>query len=324
MSDLRLAVWGAGVMGERVARAAAGIPGVAVTAVIDTSDERAAVVASAVGAAPFRSLADAEGIDAVYIGLPNAAHHRACLEAASRGLHVLVDKPLTVTLREADEVVDAAMESGRYWMVGFSYRFRGEWRRARDIVRSGGIGEPYFVSDNVIEAYESTPKWYWSAEAGGGTVRLQSHHVFDRWEWVLGRAITAVSALTFVPADRDADLAATLSVQLGAGIIGSSALSFGVGFAAPPRVAFTIQGTQGSIELDESRRLLVSTPSGTSEESFDDDWLSTELADFVAGVRGEDRGQPTIGAGRRAVQLAELAGRSAAERRWVETVDADE
>ena len=125
-------------------------------------------------------------------------------------------------------------------------------------------------------------------------------------------------------ADGRTDLAATLNVQFGAGIVGSSALSFGVGYAAPPRVAFTIQGTLGSIELDESRRLLVSTPSGTSEESFDDDWLSTELADFVAGVRGEDRGQPTIRAGRRAVQLAELAGRSAAERRWVETEDADE
>ena len=324
MSDVRLAVWGAGVMGERVARAAADLPGLVVSAIIDTSHERAVAVASAVGAKPFASLAEAEAVDAIYIGLPNAAHRDACLEAASRGLHVLIDKPLTVTLREADEVVSAASDSGRYWMVGFSYRFRGEWRRARDLVTSGVIGEPYFVSDNVIEAYESTPAWYWSGEAGGGTLGLQSHHVFDRWEWILGKAVTAISAHRFVPSDRDADLSAILSVQFDSSIIGSSALSFGVGYDAPPRVAFTIQGTRGSIELDETRRLVVSTPGGMTEELFDDDWLSAELADFVAGVRGEDLGQPSLKAGRRAVQLAEAAVRSADEQRWVEIGDGDE
>ncbi|GAB2822425.1 hypothetical protein GCM10027022_11090 [Alpinimonas psychrophila] len=324
MSDVQLAVWGAGAMGGRVARAATKLSGVAVTAIIDSNYERAVAVASAVGAAPFRSLAEAEEVEAIYIGLPNAAHYEACLEAASRGLHVLIDKPLTVTLGEADQVVTAAIESRRYWMMGFSYRFRGEWRRARDIVKTGGIGEPYFVSDNVIEAYESTPDWYWNAEAGGGILRLQSHHVFDRWEWVLGRSVKAVSARTFVPADRDTDLAATLSVEFNSGMIGASALSFGVGYNAPPRVAFTIQGTHGSIELDESRRLLVSTQSGTTHELFDDDWLLTEIADFVAGLRGEDRGQPSIEAGRRSVQLAEAAGRSASESHWVEIGDLDE
>lgn len=321
-NGLRLAVWGAGVMGERVAQSAAALPGVALSAVVDLDESRARTVADPLGAGAFRSLGDAcevAGANAVYIGLPNAAHRDACLEAARRGLHVLVDKPLTTTLGDADEVLAAAERSDAFWMMGFSYRFRGEWRRAREIVREGGIGEPYFVSDDVVEAYRSTPAWYWSRAAGGGTLRLQSHHVFDRWEWMLGAPVTAISAQTVAPAGRDVDLAVTISARLGSSIVGTSALSFGVGYDAAPRVSFTVQGTDGLIELDETRRLIVSTDAGIVEETYDDDWLSAEVAAFVAGARGERLDQPTLTAGRRAVRLAEAAALSAAERAWIQT-----
>jgi len=309
-------------MGARVARAAAALPGVRVSAVVDRDRARADGVAGAVGAAAVASLeeAAAAGVDAVYIGLPNAAHRDACLEAARLGLHVLVDKPLTATVRDADDVLAAAAASDRFWMMGFSYRFRAEWRRAREIVLGGGIGEPYFVCDDVIEAYRTTPGWYWDPGAGGGTLNLQSHHVFDRWEWLLGAGITAVSAQTLAPAGATSDLAVTLSARLGPALVGSSALSFGVGYDAPPRVSFTVQGTTGMIEIDETRRLTVATPEGIVEEIHDgDDWLSAELAAFVAGIRGEQREQPSLAAGRRAVELAAAAALSASRGEWVLT-----
>ena len=322
MSEVRMAVWGAGVMGERVARAAAALPGVRVRAVIDRDHERAGRVAGAVGAAAVDTLADAAalGIDAAYIGLPNAAHRDACLEAARRGLDVLIDKPLTSTVRDADDVLAAASSSGGFWMMGFSYRFRAEWRRAHDIVRAGGIGTPYFVRDDVIEAYRTTPAWYWDPSAGGGTLNLQSHHVFDRWEWILGRDITALSAQTLTPVGATSDLAVTLSARFDSELVGSSAMSFGVGYDAPPRVSFTIQGTTGMIEIDETRRLTVATTDGIVEENHDgDDWLSAELVAFIAGVRGEEHDQPSLATGRRAVELAAAAGRSASRREWVAT-----
>ena len=109
-----------------------------------------------------------------------------------------------------------------------------------------------------------------------------------------------------------------LQAQLGPSIIGSSAMSFGVTYDAKPRVAFTVQGTRGMIGMDETRRLIVSTPAGIEERTFDgDDWLATQIADFVAGVRGTATGQPTLRAGRRAVQLADAARRSAAQGAWL-------
>ena len=318
---VRLAVWGAGIMGDRVARSASRLPGVVVSAAIDVDERRAGQVAAAVNARQFGTLAEAcagTAIDAVYIGLPNAMHQDACIEAARQGLHVLIEKPLTTTVRAANEVARVAAGSGRFWMVGFSYRFRAEWQRAREILGSGAIGEPYFVSDNVFEALRTTPDWYWRSEAGGGTLSLQSHHVFDRWEWLLQSEVTELSAQTISPAGAEVDLAVSLTARLGHSLIATSALSLSLGYDAPLRAIFTIQGTRGKIQLDEARRLTVVTEVGISEEDHsEDDWLTSELSAFLAGMRGDHRGQPTLEAGRRAVQLAEAAMTSTSGRSWI-------
>lgn len=321
---LRLAVWGAGIMGQRVARSASSLDGVEVVAVVDRDGDRARSVADGVGAQAFAELADAcvaTQATAVYIGLPNAAHRDACLEAAAQRLHVLVDKPLTSTSAEADDVVRAAREAGGFWMTGFSSRFRGEWRRARELIRAGTIGEPYFVTDTVVEAFRAAPAWYWDHRAGGGVLQLQSHHVFDRWEWLFDRAVTGLCAQTVTPEGHDAELSATITARLGPTLVASSAMSFGVGYDAPPRAALTVQGSRGVLELHESRRLVMATAAGTIEESFDDDWLVTELAAFAAGTRGEDAGLPGLAEGRRAVLLAEFAASSAARDGWIRTAD---
>lgn len=323
---VRLAVWGAGVMGERVVRAAAALPGVRVAAVLDRDAARAEAVARAVGASASASLSAAAeaGLDAVYIGLPNAAHRDACLEAAALGLHVLVDKPLTTDVADADAVLRAAGESGGFWMMGFSTRFRGEWRRARELVLAGAIGEPYLVTDTVIEAYRATPSWYWDRGAGGGTLQLQSHHVFDRWEWLLGRDVAELSARVTRPPSLegggDTEVSVALQARLGDAALGMSAMSFGLGYDAAPHLSLVVQGTRGMIELDGTRRLAVSTLDGVVEERFEhDDWLARELGDFVAGIRGEMLDQPTLAVGHRAVVLAGAAERSAASGLWVET-----
>lgn len=328
-ANVRLAVWGAGVMGRRVAAAASELPGVEVVAIIDRDLARALEAAREVGALAAVSFEQArQGVefDAVYIGLPNAAHRDACIAAAEHGVSVLADKPLTVDLDQADEVLAAAAASSGFWMMGFSFRFRGEWRRAREIIRSGEIGTPYFISDNVIEAYRRTPDWYWRQDAGGGTLNLQSHHVFDRWEWLLGASVTSLCVQTLLPEslanNADADLVAAMLARFGDQVLGSSAMSFGLRYDAQHRIALTVQGTEGMVEIDEGRRITVSTADGVWSEIIDDDWLAVQVEDFVAGVRGVDRGQPSLLEGRRAVRLADAARLSAARGTWVDVIAA--
>lgn len=87
-------------------------------------------------------------IDAVYIALPNSMHYDYALRALERGVHVLCEKPLTTSSRDAEELVRAADESGARLMTAYRLHFERANLEAAEIVRSGRIGEPRFFNSS--------------------------------------------------------------------------------------------------------------------------------------------------------------------------------
>jgi predicted dehydrogenase len=320
VSALRLGVLGAGLMGQRIAEAAAGTGRFTVAAVADIDKVRADGLASQFGADSFGGVDELlarSDLDAVYIGLPHHQHLAACLAAAEADLHVLIDKPLCNTLDEAQQILAAASASSRVWMLGFSYRFRSEWRRAQAAIAAGAIGKPYFVSDVVVEAYRSTPGWYWDAASGGGVIQLQSHHCFDRIAWLLGAAAQRVScAVVRLPAG--AEESAQIAVEYAGGVVAGISLSFGLAYESAPRTLFVVQGEDGMIQLDFSRTLRIVTADGVVEENHDgDDWLGRELAEFALAIDGSLTGYPALPEGVAALRGAVAAAQAAQAQTWV-------
>ena len=88
----------------------------------------------------YDALIAAPDIAAVFIPLPNHLHVPVTLDAIAAGKHVLCEKPLAMTAREARAVADAARVAGVVVAEGFMTRHHPQWRRAREIVRSGRIG----------------------------------------------------------------------------------------------------------------------------------------------------------------------------------------
>lgn len=314
MRQIRLGILGAGIMGRHVARTANALDRYDVTAVADIDRRQSSMVAQEAGAEAFGDAGEllAAGVtDAVYIGLPHHLHLRACLQATAAGMHGLIDKPLCNTDDEARLIEAAARDSGTTWMVGFSYRFRAEWRRARVLVSAGEIGEPVAVTDVIAEAADSTPAWYWDTGSGGGVLQLQSHHCFDRIAWLLGRDIREVTCrVATLPSG--AENAAYITAALDGGSMAAIALSFGVTHEAPVRALFVLQGTRGQIVISGNGCLTLSTASGVVEEHYDgDDWLGRELTEFADAVeRGQAR-TATLADGRHALRCARAAARSA-------------
>lgn len=128
-SRLRCAVIGTGHLGRFHAEKYAALPEAELTAVVDPDTERAAVIADALGTralSDYRQILDA--VDAVSIAAPTTLHYaiaRDCLEA---GVHVLVEKPITVTVDEADELVSVAARQGLILQVGHLERFNAAVR----------------------------------------------------------------------------------------------------------------------------------------------------------------------------------------------------
>ena len=124
MSALRAAVIGVGYLGRFHAQKYAAIPGVELVGVADTSPDQAAKVAAEVGTAAYSDYRELIGkVDAVSVVVPTQFHHSVARDFLAAGVHVLIEKPITVTIEEADELIALADHSKVVFQVGHLERF---------------------------------------------------------------------------------------------------------------------------------------------------------------------------------------------------------
>ena len=139
MSDpLQVAIIGCGSMGETHARCLATLDGVKIRAFCDAHQERAEALSRSYGAVyatsdPERVLTD-DQVDAVYICTYHDTHSALAIRAAQQGKHVMIEKPLALTLQECYDVGNAVEKSGITLMTGFKMRYYPAVSRAREFL----------------------------------------------------------------------------------------------------------------------------------------------------------------------------------------------
>ncbi len=139
-------------------------------------------------------LADRE-IEAVYIPLPNHMHAEWVKKAADAGKHVLCEKPFAMDAKEAEQAIRHAERKGVLVMEAFMYRFHPQWKRAREIVRAGEIGEVQSV--NTIFSYMLTdPSNIRNVlAAGGGAIPDIGCYAVSSARFLVGREPVRVVSL---------------------------------------------------------------------------------------------------------------------------------
>jgi UDP-N-acetylglucosamine 3-dehydrogenase len=140
-APLRLGVVGVGVMGCNHARVLAEMPGVRLVGVADPDDKQADSVGRALGCATVPDIRDLLelGVDAVSIAAPTHLHRSIALAAISRGVHVLVEKPITSSVEEGREIIAAARRAGVTLMVGHVERFNPAVQAIKEALRHEDI-----------------------------------------------------------------------------------------------------------------------------------------------------------------------------------------
>ncbi len=133
---LRVGVIGVGALGRHHARVLGDTPGVTLSAVVDVNEARAAEMAAQHGAAAHMTDASAlvGAVDAVTIAAPTEAHHALAAMLLDAGIHVLVEKPMTTTLEQADDLIARAGSRGLVLAVGHTERFNPAVDAARSFV----------------------------------------------------------------------------------------------------------------------------------------------------------------------------------------------
>lgn len=205
MNGVKVGIIGIGNMGSAHLRMITGgnIPDMTVTAVCDIDTKK---LNSARNTYPalrvfedYTDLLKNSDTNAVIIAVPHPLHAEIAIEAFKYGKHVLVEKPLDITVSAAEDLCAAAEKSGKVFAIMFNQRTNGLFRKAREIVKSGELGEikrSVWIITNWYrtQSYYDSGTWRatWRGE-GGGVLLNQAPHNLDIWQWICGRP-TAVTA----------------------------------------------------------------------------------------------------------------------------------
>jgi predicted dehydrogenase len=221
---VNVAIIGAGFMGETHASSYKKINDSNIVAIVDRVEEKGKKLAKKFDTKFYTDIEDLiknEDVDAIDICVPTFVHKDIVIKAANAGKHILCEKPLTLSLEDADEMIEAVEKNNVKAMVGHVLRFWPEYIKIKEIVDSGKLGEPLF---GFCERLAVPPDWYennWGLnEKNSGGVPLDLHiHDLDYLIWVFGEPdiVEAQGVYNPIQVDLGADVENTEPVTLDAG-----------------------------------------------------------------------------------------------------------
>ncbi len=190
--SLRTALIGPGKVADTHARALQSLSNL--VAVCGRDPAKTKTFADRYNLTPYTDLTqmlDTERIDALIVTSPHPQHAANSLPALERGIHVLVEKPLAITLADCDRMLDAASKHNARLSVVSQRRWYEPVRRVKSAIDNGKIGAPALGVVQVLgwrtpEYYEMDPwRGTWAGE-GGGVLVNQAVHQLDLFQWLMG------------------------------------------------------------------------------------------------------------------------------------------
>jgi predicted dehydrogenase len=302
VQTLRAAVIGVGYFGSRHAERLAKLPGIDLNYLVDADGSRVDTLAEQLGARTAQHYREVLGkVDIATVAVPTRMHAEVAEALLRSGTHVLVEKPLTATLQEADRVVSAAAANGRVLCVGHLERFNAALSAARS-----RIDDPRFIEAHRLASFK--PRG------------IDVDVILD----LMIHDLDIILSLTDSPV---ADVRANGVAVLTGGIdIANARIEFENGCVAnvtasrvstkqmrklrifQPECYIAVDFRERSLDIARVNRQTRNLPNaGISVERLtfpEADELEAELQAFVDAVRGEQRVAPSAQDGRRALELA--------------------
>ena len=324
METLRFGVIGAGGVGGNRIRQIQGRSDAKVVAIADVSEAALARHKANLGEVATYSdwrtmLSEQSDLDAVDVASPHTAHAdqvRACLE---RGLHVLVEKPMTTTAADARALIDLSEKQGKVLAVGYQRHGEARFRECRRLLQEGILGDlkliTVLIAQDCVWNFSKTPEGAyqtWRADpslSGGGHLMDTGSHIVDMLLWLTGLEPKRVAAFTNNHGG-DVDIFAAISIEFTNGCVGTMATT---AVAADGwREEFTFYGADGMLTVrDDGIRYQKQGGDLIWPKQFKDRGKDP-LENFIDAIHGDAEVQAPPVCGLRVVQLTETAYRSAA------------
>lgn len=242
------------------------VPHLSIGAIADVDPERRTAAAEAYPDVPvhdsLEAMLDSGAVDAIVTTVPHYLHPEMGIAGLKAGVHVLIDKPVGVYTRQAQELVDlAAATPDLTFAIMFNQRTNPLYVRLKEIVASGEIGRVMRTSWIITtwwrpQGYYDSSAWRatWGGE-GGGVLVNQAPHQLDLWQWICGVPQRVYAKLGYgINRDIAVENEVTALVDYGDGATGTF-VTCTYDLAGTDR--FEILGDQGKIVVDGSRTATV-------------------------------------------------------------------
>ena len=226
-------------------------------------------------------------IDAVLISVPHPMHAKIAIDALESGLHVLTEKPVDITVSAARRLNETADRCGKVFAIMFNQRTSPLYQRAREIVRSGQLGDlkrTVWMITNWYRTqyYYDSGDWRatWRGE-GGGVLLNQAPHNLDLWQWICGMP-TEITAFCEIGKWHDIEVEddVTILARYENGATGTFITSTG---DLPGSNRLEISGTKGSLTIEHGRLIFKRLKTDereicvTCKESWPSPEIETEI-----------------------------------------------
>lgn len=324
---LRLALSGAGTIGQVHSRNIALNPDCALAYVVDTQIERAQSLAAEHGASALPDIEAAlidPDLDAVIIGSSTNAHEQQLLASIAAGKACLCEKPLADSLDGAVRCLRAAKDAGVVAAVGFNRRLDRQYRQVFDRVRTGELGRIEMLHVASRGSRAPAPE---TAPLSGGMLREKGTHFYDLVSWIADSdpvEVYVAGACRIDPAFADYDDVDTAALTLRLADDTLATFDFGRRTAFGQDELIEVFGAEGMLISGRQRDGDVHLHAGTHtvgpgihsgwHDRFADSYVA-ELACFVRACNGTEPVHATLADAVRAQAVAEAAVVSSRENR---------
>ena len=243
----------------------------------------------------FEKLIADGGLDAVVVATPTTTHLDAAVCALEHGLHVFVEKPLTLSPADSWRLVQLAAERGRANQVGYHNRFVGTFAETRRLVQSGAIGTVYHIDGTAFGPVVTKEKtgftWRSKKAEGGGCLHDYASHVVDLMNWIIGPPRAVVGArLTSVYSEHVEDAVDAL-FEYQSGATGSLQTNWSDESHRKMSTSVTVYGTAGKIIADRQECQVFLKP-GVAVDGYEAGWTIRYITELQPPVdyylRGEE------------------------------------
>jgi predicted dehydrogenase len=277
---------GGGILEAHIRGYRAYADAIKVTAVADVVEEtarRRAVELDAAAYTDFRKMIFEADLDAVDICLPHHLHAEAIVAAAQAGKHILCEKPLCLTVLQADEVQQAVSATGVTLMCAHNQLYLPAVTKAKQLLDDGVLGTVYEVrtTDSFYNDFDpQNMGWRAStATSGGGELMDTGYHpTYLMLHFAGGSPVEATALLSRHRLDfMEGEDSAQVLVRFDNGVVGQLVTSWA--YDAPPGTErFSVVGERGSLRSD--RRSLTVTLRGSSSQTYDFEDVDTYVSEI--------------------------------------------